>query len=66
MIINDKRALAYIVTVDEIKSLPNYDRVEYARTNGWWCVVRIGDLRDPTNNFSFNNVSREYLLKHGG
>lgn len=45
MIINDKRALAYIVTVDEIKSLPNYDRVEYARTNGWWCVVQIGDFK---------------------
>jgi hypothetical protein len=23
-------------------------------------------LRDPTNDFSFKNVSREYLLKHGG
>ena len=36
MLINGKRALAYIVTIDEIKPIPNYDRVEHARTNGWW------------------------------
>ena len=30
-------------------------------------VMREGVvLRDPTNDFSFKNVSREYLLKHGG
>jgi hypothetical protein len=30
-------------------------------------VMREGIvLRDPTNDFSFKNVSREYLLKHGG
>ena len=23
-------------------------------------------LRDPTNDFSFKNVSREYLMKHNG
>ena len=37
MIINDKRELAYVVTIDEIKPIEGYDRVEYARTNGWWC-----------------------------
>ena len=45
MIINDKRALAYIVTVDEVKPIPNYDRVEYARTNGWWCVTKLNELK---------------------
>lgn len=45
MIINDKRALAYIVNVDEIKPIPDYDRVEHARTNGWWCVIRLGELK---------------------
>lgn len=45
MIINDKRALAYIVTVDEVRPIPNYDRVEHARTNGWWCVIRLGELK---------------------
>ena len=44
MIINGKRALAYIVTVDEVTSLDGYDRVEYARTNGWWCVVKKDEL----------------------
>lgn len=30
-------------------------------------VLREGIvLRDPTNDFSFKNVSREYLLKHNG
>ena len=39
MIINDKRALAYVVTIDEIKPIEGYDRVEYARTNGWWVII---------------------------
>lgn len=43
MIINNKRALAYIVTVDEIRPIDGYDRVEYARTNGWWVVVSKND-----------------------
>lgn len=45
MIINGDRALAYIVIVDEQRPIPNYDRVEYSRTNGWWCVTRKGDLK---------------------
>ena len=45
MIINDKRALAYIVTIDEIRPIPNYDRIEHARTNGWWCVTRLNELK---------------------
>jgi hypothetical protein len=43
MIINDKRALAYVVTIDEIKSIEGYDRVEYARTNGWWIIIGKND-----------------------
>jgi hypothetical protein len=39
MIINDKRALAYTVVVDEIRPIPGYDRVEYARVGGWWIIV---------------------------
>lgn len=39
MIINNKRALAYVVTIDEIKPIEGYDRVEYARTNGWWVII---------------------------
>lgn len=43
MIINDKRALAYVVTIDEIKPIEGYDRVEYARTNGWWVIISKND-----------------------
>ena len=43
------RQLAYIVKIEEIKPIPNYDRVEYARVGGWWVIVRkdqfkVGDL----------------------
>lgn len=43
MIINDKRALAYTVTVDEIQPIPGYDRVEHARVGGWWVIVSKAD-----------------------
>lgn len=45
MIINGERALAYIVEVAEVKPIPNYDRVEYARVNGWWVIIGKGDLK---------------------
>lgn len=43
------RELAYVVTIDEIRPIPNYDRVEHARVGGWWVIVRkdqfkVGDL----------------------
>ena len=37
---NGRRELAYVVTIDEIKSLPGYDRVEYARTKNRWSIVQ--------------------------
>ena len=43
MIINDKRALAYVVTIDEIRPIEGYDRVEYARTSGWWVIINKAD-----------------------
>lgn len=43
MIIGGKRALAYVVTIDEIKPIEGYDRVEYARTNGWWVIIGKND-----------------------
>lgn len=43
MIVNGKRALAYIVTLDEKKPLEGYDRVEYGRSNGWWCIISKDD-----------------------
>lgn len=44
MIIDGKRALAYIVIVDEQRPIPDYDRVEHSRTNGWWCITRKEEL----------------------
>ena len=35
MIIDGKRALAYITKIDDISELSGYDRVEYARVGGW-------------------------------
>ena len=43
MIVDGKRELAYVVTIDEIKPIEGYDRVEYARTNGWWCIISKAD-----------------------
>lgn len=37
---DNQRELAYIVTIDEIKPIPNYDRVEHARVGGWWVIVK--------------------------
>lgn len=45
MLINGKRALAYIVTVDEVRPIQGYDRVEHTRTNGWWCVTKLGEMK---------------------
>lgn len=46
MLVDGKRALAYIVNVDEVKPIEGYDRVEYARTGGWWCIVGKGELKE--------------------
>lgn len=35
-----QRELAYVVRIDEIKPIPNYDRVEHARVGGWWVIVK--------------------------
>ena len=45
----NQRELAYVVTIDEIRPIPNYDRVEHARIGGWWVIVKkdqfkVGDL----------------------
>lgn len=47
MIINNKRELAYVVTIDEIRDIPNYDRVEHARVGGWWIIVSKADDFKP-------------------
>lgn len=46
---NNERELAYVVTIDEIRPIEGYDKVEHARVGGWWVIVRkdqfkVGDL----------------------
>jgi len=51
------RELAYVVLIDEIKPLPGYDKVEYARTQGWWCIVPKGQFKvgDPAVYFEIDS-----------
>jgi hypothetical protein len=43
----NKRELAYVVRVDEVRDLPGYTNVHYIKILGWWCVaskqLRQGD-----------------------
>ena len=34
------RELAYLVTIDELRPIVGYDRVEHARVGGWWVIVK--------------------------
>lgn len=43
MIIDGKRALAYVATLDEVRPIEGYDRVAHGRCNGWWCIINKGD-----------------------
>ena len=47
--ITNQRELAYIVKIDEIRPIPNYDRVEHARVGGWWVIVKKDQFKvgDP-------------------
>ena len=72
-----QRELAYIVSIDEIKAIDGYDRVEYARVGGWWIIVRkdqfkIGDMavyievdsKVPASNSAFEFLEkRDYKVK---
>ena len=40
---NGERALAYITTLEEIKPLEGYDKVQYGRVGGWWCIIAKED-----------------------
>lgn len=58
--INEKtgqRELAYVVRIDEIQPIAGYDRVEYARVNGWWVVVRKDQFKvgDPAVYFEVDS-----------
>ena len=38
-----ERALVYITTLDEIRPIEGYDRVEHGRVGGWWCIINKND-----------------------
>jgi len=52
-----KRELVYVVLVDEVMPIPGYDRVEYARVNGWWCIVQKNQFKvgDPAIYFEVDS-----------
>jgi hypothetical protein len=54
---NGNRELVYVSIVDEIKPIPGYDRVEYARVNGWWCIVQKNQFKvgDPAIYFEVDS-----------
>ena len=76
MLNGDKRELAYIVKVSEVKDLEGYDKVHLVKILGWQCVapkdIKLGDLviyfeidsklpaEDPR--FAFME-KRKYLVK---
>ncbi len=43
MLIDGKRALCYVATLDEIRPIEGYDRVQHGRTAGWWCIINKAD-----------------------
>lgn len=73
----NQRELAYITTIQEIRNIPGYDKVEYARAINWWCVVKkdtykVGDLcvyfeidsKVPAENPVFDFMSKyRYRIK---
>ena len=77
MLINGERALAYVARIEEIKSIPNADKIEVARVGGWQVVVKkdefkAGDLavyieidsRVPSDNPEFAFLQdRKYKVK---
>lgn len=52
-----ERELAYVVTIDEIASIPGYDRVEHARVGGWWVIVQKNQFKvgDPAIYFEIDS-----------
>lgn len=45
MLVNGERALAYIVTVDDVTSIEGADNIELAQVGGWRVITRIGEYK---------------------
>ena len=42
----NERELAYVARIEEIRPIPNYDRVEHARIGaGWWVIVKKDEFK---------------------
>ena len=46
MIINDKRALAYIQTVHDITPIEGADNIELVHVNAWTLIAKKGEFQD--------------------
>ena len=46
MIINDKRALAYIAVVHDIRPIAGADNIELIHVIGWQCIARKGEFQE--------------------
>lgn len=54
---NQERELAYVVIIDGIEPIPNYDRVEHAIVGGWRVIVQKGQFNvgDPAIYFEIDS-----------
>lgn len=52
-----ERELAYLVKIDNIEPIPNYDRVEWATVGGWKVIVQKGQFNvgDPAIYFEIDS-----------
>ena len=52
-----ERELCYVVTIDELRPIEGYDRVEHARVGGWWVIVRKDQFKvgDPAIYFEIDS-----------
>ena len=54
---NSERELAYVVLIDGIEPIPDYDRVEHALVGGWRVIVQKGQFNvgDPAIYFEIDS-----------
>ena len=54
---NQERELAYVVIIDGIEPIPDYDRVEHAIVGGWRVIVQKGQFKvgDPAIYFEIDS-----------
>ena len=45
----NERELAYLVTINELRPIEGYDRVEHARVGGWWVIVKKDQFKVGDN-----------------